>query len=598
MRRVIRPMTRRSTLAISLVLALALLLTGAMAAITHYSAPAQQAAPQDNLTAGRTLLPFEGCTNIMVGKNASDSGATIGTYSCDGPPGANASIHVEPAQSFKLGSRLDITYRHWQPYTWEEYLASLEDKPVVLGSIPQVRHNYRYVSLMAWYDDLRFGGINEYGLTVGETTIGGRDELYVPRNPLTESKAFFVYAGNTKENGLMTLALARAKTAREAVKIIGELVEVYGFVEAGEHITLSDGEEIWAMEIFGVGPGWVPGSGTPGAVWCAQRIPDGHVGVSANRSRIGEVDLADTDHFMASPNIFSLAQEHGWWDPSSGAPFNWHEAYAPRTKPNLREWQVLNAVAPSLGLDPNAVNLPFTVKPDHPVSVEDIMAIHRDHYVGTEYDVTENPAFYVDGVKSPMACPWGPAELFKLLGVTPKRSVGTPTSVFTYISEVKSWLPDPIKGCMWFGFGLADTTCYVPVYSGVTSLPESWDRPDMTRLNRSQAYWAFALADTLSRIRYQEAIDDVRGVRDPAESVFLQEQGDIEVTVQDLYAQKNQTAARNDAEKLITRYVNECMTAVAAGYWQLSDYLLFKYYYSSDPDTMDDRPAIVVSPRL
>ena len=93
------------------------------------------------------------------------------------------------------------------------------------------------------------------------------------------------------------------------------------------------------------------------------------------------------------------------------------------------------------------------------------MAIHRDHYVGTEYDVTENPAFYVDGVKSPMACPWGPAELFKLLGVTPKRSVGTPTSVFTYISEVKSWLPDPIKGCMWFGFGLADTTCYVPVYS-------------------------------------------------------------------------------------------------------------------------------------
>ena len=120
----------------------------------------------------------------------------------------------------------------------------------------------------------------------------------------------------------------------------------------------------------------------------------------------------------------------------------------------------------------------------------------------------------------------------------------------------------------------------------------------MTRLNRSQAYWAFALADTLSRIRYQEAIDDVRGVRDPAESVFLQEQGNIEATVQDLYAQKNQTAAKNNAEKLITQYVNECMTAVAAGYWQLSDYLLFKYYYSSDPDTMDDRPAIAVSPGL
>lgn len=512
----------------------------------------------------------EGCTNIMVGKNATVDGSVIATYSCDGA--LYASIEVVPERSYPPDTVTPLYYRPF-PECYADYLESAKQVKRV-GEMPQVERTNRYLSIKVWYDDQRVGGMNEYGVTIGETTIPGRKEL------VNEKGLLGAYM-NYPETSLMVLGLERAKTAREAIQVMGSLAEKYGYHApmGPEHMTVADGNEVWAFEIFGPGPEWYPGSDKPGAVWCAQRIPDGEVGVSANRSRIGQIDLDDPDHFMASPNVFSLAEEMGWYDPKSGKPFIWYEAYGPSNSrgSRLREWRVLSLVAPSLNLDPEADRFPFSVKPDKPLSVQDIMAIHRDVLQGTPYDVTENPAFYVNGKKSSLASPFGPDELYDLLGVKPERTVSCSVSVFSYVAQIRSWLPDPVKGCLWFGFGNAATTCYVPIYSGVARVPSSWSTTDLRKVNRENTYWAFNLVNTLSLIKYQEAIKDIKGVRDPAETNFFAIQPAIESAAVALYNSRDPTAAWD----FITNYTNACLSEVSDTYWELVDYLLFKYYFKT-----------------
>jgi dipeptidase len=424
---------------------------------------------------------------------------------------------------------------------------------------------------------------------------------------MRNSKGLLSAYTNYKESSLMTLALQRAKTAREAIKVMGSLAETYGYAgyggTYGEHISVTDGNEAWAFEIFASTPpdqeDWFPGCGQPGAVWCAQRIPDGHVGVSANRSRIGEVPEEENDYFMFSSNIRSLALSNGWWNGQE--PFIWYDAYARASNsPNLREWRVLSLVAPSLHLDPTDVRWPFSVKPDQKVSVQDIMAIHRDYYQGTDFDVTENPAFFYqshgNSVKSPMAGPFGPNDLYTLLGVSSTRAVATASSVFSYVSQVSKGLPDPIKGCMWFTFGPALTGCYLPIYSGVTELPESWSNTDLTQINRNNAFWAANLVDTLPLIKWQNAIQNVRGVNDAAEATFFAQQPELEGSILDLYSRQSQAAADELAMKLVTKYTNAAMDAVSDGYWGLVDYLLFTYYFRGSSGAPQDLPSIDCPP--
>ena len=518
------------------------------------------------------------CTDIICGKNATVDGSTIGTYTCDGA--RYAEIKTYPREKHRRGAMMPIWYRPF-PYNYNQYLEYLEN-PVLLGFVPQVRETYAYVSIEVWYDDQRVGGINEYGVTTGETTIGGRYQLI-------NTKGFMFAYTNIREASLLTLALERAKNAREAIQVMGSLAEEYGYGQPyGEHITVTDGNEAWAFEIFGPGPDWEPGCGKPGAVWCAQRIPDGHIGVSANRSRIGEIDLSNPDYFMASPNVKSLALDMGFWDPTED--FIWYEAYGPSNSrgSQLREWRVLSLVAPSLGLDPDALRYPFSVEPDNPVTVQDIIAIHRDTYEGTEFDITEDPAWYVYGQKSPMANPFGPGDLHRLLGLSSERVIGTASSVMSYVSQVNSALPDPIKGCLWFGLGPPSTTCYVPIYSGVTDLPWSWGETALDRVAWESAWWAFNLVEQLSYIKWQSAIEDVKGVRDPAEAAFFEKQAEFENLVAQLYGKKGWKHAR----KLVTNYTNHCMRSVSDTYWHLVDYLLFKYYFRASSGAAQELPEV------
>jgi len=524
------------------------------------------------------------CTNILVGKDATADGSVISSYCCDGA--RYAQVKVIPGDTYPSGTMIPI-YAYTPIYSYETYLAYLEymEDPIQIGEIPQVEETYRYVNVQVWYHQGGVGGVNEYGLTLGETTISGR-------RALGNSEGLVYVYNNGRGDNLMSLALERAKTARDAIEVMGDLACEYGYLQTGEHVTVNDGNEVWAFEIFGPGADWTPESSQPGAVWCAQRIPDGEVGVSANRSRIGEVPLVEDDYFMFSPNIRSLALEKGWWDGTE--PFVWHDAYAPSTRRNLREWEALNWFAPSLNLDPDTVYLPFSVEPDYDVTVQDVMALHRDYYQGTPFDVTEDPAWLVGGVKSPMTCPWGPGDLHKLIGVSAQRSIGTPSSAFSFVAQVRADLPDPIRSCYWLGFCPAATTCYVPIYSGVTELPEPWTYTTLNKVDRENAWWAFNLVDNLALIKYQSTIEDIEGVRDPAEETFFAQQSDIEKAVAKVF--RHPKGGQAAAEELVTDYTNASMNAVSDGYWELVDYMLFTYYFRYSSGAPQELPTIDCPP--
>jgi len=352
------------------------------------------------------------------------------------------------------------------------------------------------------------------------------------------------------------------------------------------------------MEIFGPGGNWTPESGKPGAVWCAQRVPDGEVTCNTNRSRIGEVDPASPDDFMASPNIYSLAEELGLW--KSGRPFIWYEVYGVTggRANSLREWAALNSLAPSLRLeatgDPIKDRYPFSVKPDRGVSVQALASVMRDYYKGTQFDVTEHPAFSPEGKKSPLARPFGSRDLFDLVGVKPERCIATETSVYVYISQIRDWLPDPISGCMWFTLGPSYTSCFAPIYSGVTEIAESWSRsPNFTQIDRTQIQWKFQLVVDLTCLKYQEAIEDVRGVFDPAEERFLALQPEFE----DAAAQAFRKYGAACAERFVTEYTNSCLGNVDNAYGELVDYLMFKYLHSY-PDVAPPELTRVSMPRV
>jgi len=531
----------------------------------------------------------DACTDILVGKDATVDGSTIITYSCDGA--RYAKINHVPGEKFPPGAMMPVYYR---PYVgnYADYIYWL-DKEVLKGEIPQVEETYAYNEIQVWLDEQRCGGINEYGLVTGETTIGGERVL---RN---SAGLLYTYT-NYKESSLLSLALQRCKTARDAVQVMGDLACDYGYAQTGEHISVTDGNESWAFEIFGPGPNW-PESGQ-GAVWCAYRIPDAEIGISCNKSRIGLIDDDNPDYeFLHSDNIYTLAESLDLWDPEED--FVWHAVYGRRSSiaSSTREWVVMDLLAPSQGFVEGG-DLPLTFVPDEPgVSVQDIQFIYRYNFEGTDRDPAQDPAYFYEYYgemrQSPMASPWGPRDLHRLLGISTSRVPSTTSSAFAFIAQVKADLPDPIKGCLWFCLCPPGSSCYIPVYSGATELPESWGNTDLCKINRDNAFWAFHLVDQLAVIKYQNTIQDIKGVRDPAEACFFAQQSEMEDAVLALYAsERSEVAARELGEKLVTKYTSACMTAASDGYWELVDYMLFKYFFRASSGAPQELPVIDCPP--
>jgi dipeptidase len=529
------------------------------------------------------------CSTILVGKKATSDGSVLMSSSCDGD--IMGLIYVMPAQKYPQGTKLPMYWNLPRPKTHQEYLSNLRKGYDLVGYLP-VKETCRSIILAGNVENMTTGGMNEHGLSIAIEFLPMRTGLACKRGVVGPNS-------NHWTTSLIANGLMRARTARQAIRIIGAMIEQYGFQyyrapHAGVALPIADDKEVWLMEIFGPGEAWTADSGKPGGVWCAQRIPDGEIGCSANRSRIGKVDLKNRDMFMTSPNIHSLAEELGIW--KRGNPFVWHDVYGdPGSNYNsLREWRALNLAAPSLSLqvtgDPLVDRYPFSVKPEKPITVQRLLAVMRDGYEGTKFDLTEHPAFNPQGKKSPLARPWGPTELFDLLGIKAKRALCTPTSGYVFVAQLRDWLPDTFGNCLWFAYGPAYTSCFVPIYAGVTDLPDTWDKaPDYTRISRNQVQWNFRLVFSLANnLRYQDAMQDIQRVFRPAETSFFNIQTHVERTA----AKVLRKEGVGGVEHFLNTYAEHCLTQIGYSYHELVDYLMFRYLVDHSEVAPPKLPAI------
>jgi dipeptidase len=523
---------------------------------------------------------WEGCTSILVGKDASVDGSVMTTHTCDCGV-CDWTFRFVPAADHKEGDVRKIyhinQYVTWPPeqgLKWEKYKDNYADL-----DIPQIPHTYAYIHGM-------FGYMNENQVALGESTIGCQRKM---RNP-TPSAKFDITM-------LTLIAMERAKTAREAIQIMGDLGTTYGygFNDAGEMLAVSDPNEAWIFEIMPVGPLWTPESGKPGAVWCAQRVPDDHVSVTPNESRIGEIDLDNTDYFMASSNAISFAIDQGFYDPESGKPFNWKRAYSPSpgTADSTqgrrgRLWRFFNIVAPSqnLGPDTEGMDFPFSVKPDKKLSIRDVMAITRDKYKGTKFDPTT-------GIKGgPFANP----NIYRGFTVDEARYNG-PRCIcvnnveYTTVTQCRGWMPNPIGGIVWLSFGAQDTACYMPLYCGIREIPQSFQVGDHYVFSRDSARWASDYVDFHTQVVYSYAIQDVQKAQEKWEGMAFRNLPIIDKTALELH-EKNPDEARQFLTDFSVNHAN----CVVDAWWKLGDDLLVKYNHFRIYDTETRRPGRVQSP--
>ena len=481
------------------------------------------------LAAG-TAMP---CTSVLVTRGASANGSTMITYSCDGE--FLPHLRVRPAADHAPGEVVEI--RGWGG--------------TVRARIPQVPHTWRVVGL-----------INEHQLAIGETTFGGREELQNPDGALHYWR-------------LMILALERARTAREAIRVMTDLVDRYGYASTGESFSIADPDEAWILEMIG------PGKGGHGAIWVALRVPDGSVSCHANRSRIGEFPMDDPDRCLHSDNVVSFAVEHGYWKPDSGKPFRFDEAYDPSSAQHIRYsdmrvWSILRRVAPSLGLGPEYARglgqgepYPLWVRPDEPLDVADVMALMRDHYEGTPFDMTRG----LD------AGPFGSPNRWRPIGwkvdgrqYAWERPISTQQTAYSFVSQSRRDLPDPVGGVLWYGVDDTATTCYVPLYCCITEAPRPYTVGRMDRFSRDSAWWIFNFVANWANLKYSWMIKDIREVRDAIERDELALQEAVERTALGLLEQDRELAIR-----YLTGYSVSRGESVVRRWQALADELVTRY---------------------
>ena len=485
-----------------------------------------------------------GCTSIIVGKKASVDGSTMTSHSCDS--GTDRTwINIVPHEKHKKGE-VEKIYKNAKRTKYYKDTAA-----VSIGTIPQVSESYAFFN--ATYPIM-----NEYQLAIGETTIGGKNVMISKKGLLDCPE-------------LYRLALERAKTAREAILLIDDLTKKYGYNDAGECFTFADKNETWHFEIFG------PGKDKIGAVWAAVRIPDENVGVSANASRIREINIKDTANYMASENVFSIAKEMGLWKPESGKPFEFCYAYADRNSTfcKRREWRVLSLAAPSLHLDPNAENYPLSVKAEKKLSVKDVLDIFRDYYQNTDFDMTANIGIKTTLgklYKSGIANPFMPYDYNSLLNVKYERTIACKAATYVQVTQTRGWLPDEIGGVVWYGYDNPATTPHTPFYAGISRMPNSYMVDGREKFRKDCAWWAFRQVSQLSYMRYQPMSVDVAKVWSDIETKAFNNQADFEKKVLEVYKKD-----KAKAKKLLTDYSIKLAEDSVKRYWLLAEELWTKY---------------------
>ncbi len=481
------------------------------------------------LLAGFYTSGLWACTNVIVTKGASADSAAYLVYLNDG----EWLYHLSrtPAEDHVITDSLTYTSLSGKKY-----------------KIHQVPHTYAIVGFF----------MNEHQLAIGETTFTGREELWDKDLPL-------------KYWDLMRLAVLRAKTAREALEVITSLVETYGYGSEGESISIVDPNEAWLLEIIGTG-------GEGGAAWVAVKIPDGYMTAHANHSRIGEFPLDDPENCLYSDNVISLAADRGYYDPDAGIPFRFNDVYDPPSPAHLkytesRVWSIFRRTAPSQEFSPDyhrgvpgAKPYPLYIKPDRKLRTQDIFSLVRDHYEGTDFDMTKG------ATAGPFGNPNRPRPLeweIDEKSYSWERPISTYNTAFSFVAQMRSYLPDQIGGVVWFGVDDTYTSCYFPLYASVTSIPKPFTIGDMGKYSPESAWWAFNFAANYANGRYQDMVADIRKVQHKLETEFISNQYDTE--------QKVLKMNREEQVKFLTYYSDSLGNLVHNRWVELGNYLVTKY---------------------
>lgn len=491
------------------------------------------------------LQTSNGCTNFLVTKGASADGSVMITYAADSHT-LYGELYFQPAKDYPAGAMRDI-------YEW--------DTGKFLGRIPQPAHTYSVV-----------GNINEFQLAIGETTYGGREELG------SQNGAIMDYGS------LIYVALQRAKTAREAIEVMTSLVRDFGYASSGESFSIADANEAWILEMIG------KGNGEKGAVWVAMRIPDGYISGHANQARITTFPLNDPANCVYAEDVISFARAKGWYS-GKDTDFSFSDVYAPVDFSgarfcDARVWAGFNKVAAGMdkyteyakgivthGGSNNFPNnrLPLWIKPDKKLSVQDVMGMMRDHYEGTPLDMTN------DLGAGPYALPyrWRPMTWkADSLDYCHERAISTQQTGFSFVTQSRSWLPNPVGGVIWFGVDDTYSTCYTPVYCGITEIPECFKvgNGDMLTYSETSAFWAFNFVTNFAYLRYSDMIKDVQKVQSELENKYVANLPVVDKAAETLYL-----ANKDQGLRFITEYsVNEANN-MTTRWKKLGQYLLVKY---------------------
>jgi dipeptidase len=457
-----------------------------------------------------------GCTNFLVTKGASKDGSNMVTYAADAHV-LYGELYYWPAATHPEGAMLDV-------YEW--------DTGKYLGQIKQARQTYNVV-----------GNMNEFQLAIGETTYGGREELGSQKGAIMDY------------GSLIYIALQRSKSAREAIKVIAELMEEYGYFSSGESFSIADKDEVWIMELIG------KGEGEKGAVWVALKIPDGYVSAHANQARIQTFPIANGKSSITSKemskifnkeveciyshDVIEFARKKEWFD-GKDKDFSFSDTYAPvdfggARFCEMRVWAFFRAINSNMeqykdyASGHNLKNrMPLWIKPDQKISAHDLMNYMRDYLQGTEFDMSKDVGAGAFG------CPyrWRPLT-WKYEGQTyvNERATVTQQTGFSFVSQSRSWLPDEIGGILWFGVDDAGSTVYAPMYSSMNRIPESYAKGNgaMMKFSWTSAFWIFNMVTNFAYSRYNIIHPDVYEKQQAIEKKYIAYTAGVDAAALELY---------------------------------------------------------------
>ncbi len=495
------------------------------------------------------------CTIVAVGTKASTDGSTMVTHNDDSTV-ADFRLWILKGGEQKEGATrplvIDghdyIDYSNWPNV---DYTKNRNGQAMVVADLAQPKKTYTYLHS-------RYSFMNEVGLSMGEATFS------YDRVTAREKDIYATMVSNSP--GVVDcwfaqdIALERAATAREAVLVMGAMIEKYGWLGPGETINIADGKEVWIFEAYGRD------------IWAAVRMPDDHFFVAANRARIGEVNLNDPANYLGSPNLISFATEKGWFDPKAGKPFLCWENYAPYNGvySTRREWRALDLVAPSLKLVSTDKRFPLSVKPERLLSVQDVWNIKADYYQGTEYDMTKGAA----------AGPWGNPLRYPnsdSRGGSWERTINMHRTCYLMIGQTKAWYPEPIKGVVWYGYGAPDTTYLTPLWASMTSLPKFYQVGSRyEEFRRDSGWWANTYVQEIATLKYNAASKDIKDFRQPRMDMLYTMVPALQDKAAELY-KTNPKAALS----MIQEFAYSTAVAWHEDWLLLGDKLLGKYVFGS-----------------